>query len=84
MTIESRLTRLEALASHSALAPSVSIIAPSDGSWALNFGLVGAKPGSGKNLSSTHASVEAAEAAYNMLLTRYPATADSVVIVVDV
>ena len=84
--LESRLRRLEALASRSTLSPGVSIIAPSGGAWALNFGLGGAKPGSGKNLSSTHASTEAAETAYNMLLTRYPAGRDAepVLICIDV
>lgn len=86
MTIETRLARLEARVTRSTLVPAVSVIAPVGSGWRLDFGLVGAKPGSGKNLSSAHASTEAAETAYNMLLTRYPAGRDteSVLIVLDV
>ena len=86
MTIETRLARLEARVTRSTLSPCVSVIAPSGEAWRLDFGLVGAKPGSGKNLSSTHASTEAAETAYNMLLTRYPAGRDAepVLIICDV
>ena len=82
MNLESRLQRLERRVTRSTLSPGVSLIYPSGGAWALNFGL----NGGGKNLSSTHASVVAAENAYNKLLSRYPAGRDAepVLIICDV
>lgn len=84
--ILTRLERLESRVTRPALSPGVSIIAPSGEAWRLNFGLVGAKPDSGRTLNSEHSSEVEAEASYNKLLTRYPAgrDAESVLICIDV
>ena len=81
-----RLERAERLVKQTTLAPEVSIIWETMDGWRLDFRLGNGKPGGGRTVSSTHASVETAETAYNMLLTRYPEgrNTESVLIVMDV
>lgn len=69
--ILTRLERAERLVMQTAFSPAVSLIYPSGGTWRLDFGLSGAKPGSGRTLNSEHSSMDAARLAYDALCQKY-------------
>ena len=84
MSIEARLTRLEARVNHLKLVPCVSMIWPEGEQWRLDFGTWGGRPGSGRTATTYHDTEGAALDKYNKLLERYPARPEPALIVIDV
>ena len=85
MNIEARLKALERHTYGGKMSPAVSLIYPKESSWGLKFSLWDSKVGScGRDITSTHDTLENAHGEYDRLLKRYHSNAAAHLIVIDI
>ena len=82
--IKARLERAERLINRATVSPCVSILSRACGTWRLDFGTWGGRPGSGRTITTYHDTEGAALGKYNKLLERYLARPEPALIVIDV
>ena len=83
--IESRLRALERHTYGGRMSPAVSLIYPTESGWGLKFSLWDGKVGSGgRDIISTHDTLENAHCEYDRLLSQYHSKSDDHLIIIDI